>query len=521
MNEDEIRKYFLQRLRSIFKDDSVISRLDALTLFTKNTLDMASFYKNFSAIIDLNKINNVRYNLNIGKAVSEINIILNIQSWAKTTWEQAFVDGDINKTIISYLLIERLYLLPEKDLAWELSSKKMKKSLEKTLFSIESDVNVPENAGYSDRKYYSDYKIALENNDYKGIIDFISTLSRSWNHGHAFSEFVKVVIKICISIDYNMLVKPIEKYSPVLLKLIFDNLCEKQIIDVLILYEGANPLPLILGLIQIVNPNDNNMSNSDILHDFDLLCCASTIVEKIVSRLKVDNIFSYLSNCGNILNNSIWHSIFSILMAKNPQYTDAYINGIDWTYDEGGENSFNSFTQFCSDDIVLDKVAIKFYNKYFQYFFGGNLYHQYYFCYTTYFQYLLQAVFVISEKSYKKYLIELEKIAVDIKRCIYSWKPSNLSIYITKWIFWILGSKNFYSNKIESDDDIKTTHELLSDARFLSIINCEINNEVIDFSNLLDFFEYSKEKTNIRLPTKNGISEIAWHTKVQKTPTLI
>ncbi|GHT48776.1 hypothetical protein FACS1894102_2420 [Spirochaetia bacterium] len=514
MNKDKIRDYFIQHIGSVVKDDAVISKLDLLSIFNKEgLLDMDLFYKGFTTVISWNKINNVCYDIENGKTSPEINAILTILSWAKTTWEQAFVDGDINKAVISYLLIERLYLSPEKDLNWKLSTEKIKKSLQKTLGSMAGDASVPETAGYSERKYYTDYKIALENNDYKGIMDFVSALSRSWNYGNNFSEFVKVIVKICVSVDYKILTKSIEKYSPVLLKFAFDSLSVKEIGDVLSVYEGNSPLPLILGLIQIVNPHGNNMFNSDVLQDYDFLYRASTIVEKFASRIKVDNIFIYLTSCSNISSNSVLHSIFSVFISRNPQYTDAYIKGIDWTYDKGGENSFNSFIQFCSDDTIFDSTFIKFYEDYFQYLLDKNNYHQNYFCYTTYYQYLIQAVFILSEKSFEKYLIELEKTAMDIKRYIYSWKPNSLSIYVTKWMFWILGSKNFYLNKIKSHDDIRTTYELLSDDRFLSVINCEVNGEKIDFGELIDFFDNPLVKTSIRLPTKDGIIEISWYTK--------
>jgi hypothetical protein len=513
IDKSEIREILLHRREPLIENSDLIMKLESLSIFnTGSQFDMESLYDNIVDIISWQTINSLPSYIKNEQTPEVINTILNIQSWAIHSWEKGLETADLNKIIISYILVERLYLLPEKDLNWDVPNENLKNYLDKFLPTIVFDVNkdMPKYASYSDKKFQKDYEEALKNNNYRGIMLFLTALDRG---NHFSNDFVKILVKISIHIDPSLLAVNVCQYTPFLIKLIFNYMKEDQIIALLDLYQNKNPLPLLIGLIQIINPTGNNQFDEEILLNYNLIESASKIVEKIAIHVETDNIYRFITNCSNIDSNNLWHSIFSAFIAKEFKYYNQYINEIIFTHDTG-ENSFNSFSELCINKSDLDIISLEVYNKYLICLSNEKTYHQNLFCFTSYYKYIFHAINVLSDKTFNKYLEILEIVSIELKRGIYSWNHQELTMLFTKWIFWIIKSKEFDHENEINKDILKTTFELLNDKRILNALSFRIKDIKIDFAGLIDFLTNPESISCFTLPYKDSAIELGWNNTI-------
>lgn len=80
---------------------------------------------------------------------------------------------------------------------WDFDFTKIKEILEKILPTIKFDISdeLPDYAGYSDRKFHSDYRKALETNNYRGIFLFFNaTIDMGVGLHSKEDEFLKALI---------------------------------------------------------------------------------------------------------------------------------------------------------------------------------------------------------------------------------------------------------------------------------------------------------------------------------------
>jgi hypothetical protein len=504
----DIRIYLLSQLNSVVEDISIIEKLDNLKILTiDGNIDLDTFYNEIPQIISWNVINNLQNKFISNHQIDDENKILNILMWAIKSWEQGIKERKLNKIIISYIFVEKLQLIPEIDLSWNLFDNNFIEWFGDYLSSLNYDIKFDptDNLIYSDRKYYEDYIKSLQTNDYKGILHFLSALSR---RNHQADDFVKIIVKIAVAINLELIAKYLNKYSPVFIRLILSQLDNIQIINVLTWYVADSPLPLLIGLIKVVNPSGNNVFDTTLLSNTCLLNKLSETIQKICLRVETTNLYSFITDCSNIFMNKLWHSIYSVYLAHNPQHFDDYINVLNFSYDTG-ENSFDSFAQFC-DNSKLDSFSIKVYNQYFAYLVERYEYQQHLFCYTSYIKYLLQAAKALSNHSFSVYLDKLEEISNDLKRSIYSWESSNKYVMFSKWIYWLLSSKIFDHDSEIIKCKLKTTFDLLSDARITNVLNCQINEVQIRFDKLIDLLENPASINSFILPHNNSTVTITW-----------
>jgi hypothetical protein len=457
---------------------------------------MKKFYdKLFSKIISISLTNNISLYIEKEQHIEEINHIRAIQLWAKKSWEKGIESFDLNKMMVSYILTELLFLFPENDLDWVLSEnakQKVRNFLEDLPERITLDVSPepPKNASQDNKKYHSDYKEALKNNNYPGILSFLSAVAHGVGFHGRNDYFIKITARLSMIIAPSLFAINLSKFSPYLIRYYFEYLEQGQIVDVLINYQETNPLPLLIGIIKIVNPHGNNQFDEKILANYDLIEQASIIIEKLSRLIITNNLYKYITDCSNIFMNKLWHSIFSVFIARNIQYCCQYLDIIDFSYDVG-ENSFNCFMQYCNNIDDLDSFSINIYNKYLQYLIEKHT--NQLVCFTSYFKYISQAIFTLSNKSHKQYLENIELVSIELKRGIYSWKKDEWVMLFTKWIFWLLSSKDYRDRMAIEYKSLSTTYELITDKKILDIIK-------FDSKTLLNLLENPGLKGSITIP---------------------
>ncbi len=512
MNDAEIRAQLLSQINNTSTDIDLIKNLEELSLFnSENQLEMEPFYNELNNILSWDEINSISQYLKNELYNEKLVKINNILSWAFHSWKCGIENADINKVAISFILIKRLKLYPKEDLDWKLSFINIKDYLKNSLPKIAFDVNshLPEGASYSDKKFHSDYEIALKNNDYRGILLYLNALERSAGFDHfAEREFIQIVVYLSVYIDEQLIADNLDNYSPFLVKFIIDNIDENNIVEMLSKYNGKSPLPFLIGLIRIVNPIGNNSIKETLLEDYKFIKRATEIVKGISERVKQDQLYTYITSCSNIFMNKLWHSIFTAFLVDNPEFTDDYISNIDFTYDIGGY-AFNILKYF-SDETVLNEFSKKVYFSFLEYL--ENLNHQQFiFVFTSYYKFILRAIRALSESEISAYYEKLEHISIEVIRGIYSWDLNKIYMFFTKWVFWILAVKELEKNQKSDETNLKHTYKLLRDNRVTNKLCCEINETRIDFSELISFLDNPESVNEILLPTTQGVIKLGWN----------
>ena len=492
-----IREYFIRRALPSTEPKNITEKLEKLSIFSgdKKQLNMEQFWNDlFNDVISMDLVNSVELYIMQKQHLDDFDAIVAIQTWAKNAWKKGIEAVDINKIIISYILIDRLFLFPDLDLDWNFDEEtkgKLRKYLKciPELLRIDIFLRFPEITSFSEQKYLSDYKIALEKNDHRGIFTFLTAAANGIGF-HTHNYFIEVTSKLMIVVDISLFAENLSKFSPHLIRYCFEYLKPRQIADVLIVYSAPEPIPLLIGIVHIVNPHGNNKFDDKLIDDEKFIEKTSLIIEKIASLIDTDNIYSYITNCSNIFMNEFWHSIFSAFIAKNYKYHNHYLDVNDFSY-KVGEYSFNSFIKYSDNINDLDSFSCEIYHKFLSSLVGKHSNRLINFI--SYFKYISQAIFTLSEKSHQKYLDNLEQVSIELKRGIYSWKKEEMNMLFTKWVFWLLSSKDFIERVTVYRDALKTTYELIDDIRITDVLE-------IDSTSLINLLENPGRIGSIALP---------------------
>jgi hypothetical protein len=507
MKSEKARQYFLERKTPQIVNKNLLESLNKLSLSYENQLDLKKFMDELSKIINWNQISSIAYTIDSGNEPKEIQIIINIHAWARKNFSDSIKNGNVDKLIISSLIGDYVFLEPTVDFQWEFINNNIEENLKTLMANIKSEIIVPENALYSDKKYHKDYYNSLTNGSFRGVFDFLSAIERGVGYDYLFSTYISALANICYKINHSLISEAIANYEPILIKMIFNALDPYQVNTIIKEYNGKSPLPLLIGLIDIVNPNGNNKYNIPLEKDYNFINDASIIVKKISERIKTDNLYRYITNCSNIFGNKLWHSIYIAFAIQNPDFLDSYINSIDFSIGFGSENVFDIFRNFASDEIILDNFSIKVYDKYLDFLCEKCAYEQNYH-HTEYLEFMLWAVYAKSGKSHTKYSEMLKEVSIDLERALYSWDKNKITMYFTKLIFWIIALKKFENFFNTGEIDLSHTIAIFSNEKYLDIFNKPIRETNIDYKSIADYLSNPTASITIKLPSSSFNSYI-------------
>ena len=306
---------------------------------------------------------------------------------------------------------------------------------------------------------------------------------------------------------HRFLIDNFVNYSPVLFKVIFMNINAFQIIQLLEDYNENDPLPLLIGLIQIVNPDGANMLSQDLTTDDTILEGGASILEKISCLIKTDKLFSYITNCSNIEMNKLWHGIFIVFAAKNLHFFQNYIDSINFSNNaqDFGMYSFEILEKFCDGDYI-EKISINVYQKFLNEI--DKISHGHYFHFTSDLKYIFCTVCVLSDNNFTKYLELLEQKSLILQRAIYSWNIDGLHKYFTDWFYWIISAKLFQNRQVIDKSLLPFTYSLLNDKKLLIKLKCNITDQHITFDNLRDFLDNPDNVKSVLVLHNDDVVEI-------------
>jgi hypothetical protein len=499
MKSQKAREYFISIQINENSDIDLSERLSALTLYTNKILNLKNFNTELSKIIDWNKINNIKYIIENNKIPEDVVFILNIHAWSRKNFLYSLETGNIEKLIISFLLGYYLFLDPYSDFQWSNKTAETQKNLEKLMSRLKTDIKIPVNASYSDKKYYNDYIQSLENNSYKEIFDFLAAIDRGNGYDYYFSNFIYSIIVICMKISISLISDNIGKYDPALVKLIFNCIEPHQVIELLNEYNGTASLPLLIGFIHIINPTWNNEYNSSLENDYEYIKLSTKIIKKISERIATSDLYKFITECSNISGNKLWHSIFIAFAVQNQEYLNSYINNIDFSYESGAKNVFDTFCKFMPHENILDEFSVSLYNKFLE-FLVKERYYEYSYYGTEYLKFMVRAVYVISDKSSIQYEAMLKEVSANFERMLYSWNKNEIAMHFTKLIFWLLAFGYYITDSCIDKLDLSYTINLLKNKKYLDAFNKKFDKFEANYGIFADFLQNPRNHIIINLP---------------------
>ena len=485
-----------------------------------NNLDMEEFYSNLEKIIKWkiikwNEMNSFHYWHEVLIEDDTFLKILSILSYVSKLWRESCISGNLDKVIISFIIAERLFLKPEEDFNWDFDDSKLKEKLEISIKSIKIEISdeLPERAGYSDRKFNTDYKKAVATNDYKGIFIFFDELERGLGRHSVESEYIKNIIRITANVDISILSKLIGDFTPALIYLVIGSITNEQISNLLELYDEENQLPLLTGLRKIVTSTNISNHNHELSSNWDFIEKSSDIIQKIAKSCADESLYKHIRDsirCGHC---KFWHILFTAFIAKNEDYISDYSSNIKFGYEEFGEYSYDTFIHFRGNN-ALDCLSTQIFSNFIKYV-DTMEYRQHPFIFSSFYKYFFHAVSVQSENSCTKYYSMIEEISIKLLRFLYSWNLRKHEVYFTKFIYWILSSKSLVEPCKMNLKQYKHTCRIFEDNRILNLLEVKQGETIVDFHELKLFIEDSDKINSIILPLKNKAIKLEWD-KIEK-----
>lgn len=510
IDKSDIRNEILSIIDSKEINNELQIQLDSLTVFDSNqSLDMETFYSEFVKIISWGEINSIQYRNDIISINETFQKVLSILVWAKKLWIENTISGNLDKIIISFIIAERLFLIPEEDFCWDFDFTKIKDILEKTLPTLKFDISdeLPDYAGYSDKKFHSDYRKALETNNYRGIFLFFNAIDMGVGLHSEGDEFLKALIRISSLIDIKLLSNNLGKYSPALMFLVINTLSKMKVLEILELYSDQNLLPLLIGLKRIFE-QERIKQDEDRNIDWNYIERCSQILEKIADSIKEDSLYKFITESIGNNRSKNWHLVFTALIAKKDKYINDYSANIDFTYDNYGEQSFDAFVHYGTGE-KLDVLSTEIFSHFIVHV-KKIEYLQHPFLFSSYYKYFLHAISVISENDYSKYLLGLEDISISLLRSLYSWNVKEKDQYFTKWIYWFLAAKYFSPTDKRNLTELKHTYKILNDERIMNLLKTKIGDTLVIFNELKLLIVEPENVHKIILPANERVIELSW-----------
>ncbi|GHU86615.1 hypothetical protein FACS189476_00060 [Spirochaetia bacterium] len=499
MKNEKVRQYFLAHQIDEISDIELKNKLDNLVLYQNGFFDLKSFMNKLEKIINWGKVNYIQAKIQSDQLPENYQYILDIHTWAKRTFFESLQNGNSEKLIISYMLGDFLFLEPADDYQWDTQMDKIQENLNVLLPKVKVNISVPENAPYSEKKYYRDYQESFDGTSYRKVFDFLFAIDHGRGVDHNFSEFFKAITIICFKINPKLLNDNIGKYSPVLIKMLFKALNQHQTVKLLNEYNDKPVFPLLIGLVHAINQTWNNQYDNSLETDYDYINSAAIIVSKISERMDESDLYKLITDCSNISGNKLWQSIYIAFAVRNQKYLESYLSNIDFSSTFGDENVFNTFCEFLPDkDIaIIDDFSHKIYDNYLNFVLEKKNY-EYNYCGTNYLQFMMRAVYVISGKDYINYGNMLKDITMEFERSLYSWNTKNISMYFTKLIFWVLAL--IYYNHDFSKLDLSYPISVFENEKYLDAFNKETESYSIDYKILVSFMKNPNSYIQIKLP---------------------
>ena len=292
----------------------------------------------------------------------EIKISCSIINTSLKIFYDGLTENSLLKIIYSSLIFNHFDLALPKLIDDQICNKEgqisITNKIESILLHLKCNVSIPENAQYSDKKFYEIYNTGRNENNLYKIYEFIDAIERG---GHLFPN-VLINILTCVLLHFNLekFVNVINnKNDPFEIKIILSQITIDKIISICSNYTIIN----LIVLIEMLDLSTELMPENT--EDKDL----KTISQLIKSMFEIKrDISAFLFH--KFRNNKNFNKIFGLFLGINFNYSKEFLTTIEFTRYSFNMENYRLLLEYFSKDSSESNQYILFsdiYNKYSKY----------------------------------------------------------------------------------------------------------------------------------------------------------
>jgi len=482
----------------------------AIPIVESGVFNAEAFFEGISNILPWHLINEIKFSPERAITVpGKMEVVVDVLLQARKLWQEGAKTSDFKKLLISFAVYDRVFMIPEKDLDWTSENVGIKRAISSVLSTMKLSIEVgtSHHAGYTDKKFLSDFNTAVRSNDLSGIFDFFRTIDHGEGLYSSDIALLQYIARLSSVTNIHELVQFAERSKPLSQRIIIKAIPKDVLFSNLDALNSAGPLTNLIVLNDYFSSRNlpkNRLDDVDIEQEKSLIGLFNNI-EKYSSPIGV---ISFICKTLNVKPNQATNSLFSMFVGQNPADLQDYIDNLDFSYDDSGDQSFNA-QLVIGNEATLDELSIAITERYFLYLSRLD-YHPDFFMFCSYYNFFLRAVGVKTQGRLPEYISGLEQASLDVIRSLSSWKTEDIPVFVTKWVYWIMAIKQL--NLVIPDiETIPYTEHLLSNRNFMIRLSKKVGNGTsIDFGWLRTFLMKPASTNEVDIYDKDQHLRICW-----------
>lgn len=482
---------------------------------TGGRLRAEEIYEGISDILPCHLINEIE--LSPERAITlpgKMEVVVDILLQARKSWLDGAKNSNFVKLLTSFIVYDRAFMIPEKDLDWDSEQEGIRRAITKVLgtLKLSVEVNTSHHAGYTDKKFLSDFDKAVRSNNLSGIFDFFRTIDHGGGLYSSDIALLQHIARMSSVTNIHDLVEFSERSKALIQKIVIHAIPKDLLFSNLDVLNSAGALANLIVLDDYFSSR-NIPKNRSADVDLELGKSLIAIIKNVEKWAAPYKVIPFICKTLNVKPNRATNSLFSMFVAQSKTDIQDYVDALDFSYDDSGEIAFGAQIAM-GDEATLDSLSTAITERYYSYL--SNLdYRPDFFMFSSYYKFFLWTVGIKTQKNLSEYIAGLEQASLAVIRSLSSWKPDEVPIYTTKWVYWIMAIKQL--NLVVSDiATIPYTEYLLSNRNFRSRLSKQIGEDpIINFEWLRTFLVSPESIDEIHIYDRDKHISVCWRNSDQ------
>jgi hypothetical protein len=451
------------RILSKIQDVSITLETDSLLtnlitterdVFGNEQNDASFFYNIFPSSIKQHELSCNSLDEN------QLNLIAQYIKWSKDHWIQITEDGNVQKSILIYAVLE-YFNFSEDILDWKSISPQFVGKIEHLFSKIHGQMCCPDDAPYCEMKAYERCQQSINGRDFGKILQFLHAMENRPSLSIFLRSLIKIAFKISPKAFAELLCKSYQ--TPDLIKEMLNILDpQKVLIFFADQYEEKEIFPLILFFDFYIDNDRKSKRDGQAFLNADEIDKLVLILGKIIPQLKkLEPLYFFTKNL-NLSRDVHYHLILGQYIATHNEYITEYSKIIDFDAAPANGTAFwKSFTEKMNSETPLLELSDLIEQNYFLYAESKNtLRVNQVTGYLNFIYYSIHSHFNTPEK----YHDELSVTIKEIQKLISSWDHSKLMSRFHK-LFLLITANPAALNYAFAEDEISDVLIFLNDNR--------------------------------------------------------
>ena len=505
-----LRAFLIETISSMHGPQGTMLLDFTVPMVRDSMFDAETFFEGISNILPWHLINEMKFNPERAIiAPGTMEVVVDVLLQARKLWQEGAKTSDFKKLLTSFAVYDRVFMIPEKDLDWTSESAGIKRALSGVLSAMQLSIEVStsHHAGYTDKKFLSDFDVAVRSNDLSGVFDFFHTIDHGGGLYSSDITLLQYVARLSSVANIHELIQFAERSKTLVQRIIIQAIPKDLLFSNL---DALNSAGALANLIVLDDYFSSRILPKNRLDDIDIELEKSLLVliKNIGKCSSPTGPIAFICKTLNVKPNQATNSLFSMFVGRSPADLQDYIDSLYFSYDDSGDQSFNAQVVI-GNEATLDALSLAITESYFSYLSRLD-YRPDFFMFCSYYNFLLRAVGVKTQGRLSEYVVGLEQASLDVIRSLSSWKTEDVPVCVTKWVYWIMAIKQL--NLVISDiGTIPYTAHLLSNSNFMVRLSKRIGDgPIIDFGWLRTFLMTPASTNEVDIYDKDKHLRIYW-----------